>query len=268
MSPAAVLVGFRARRPVRRHEPTLERLAERGSPSAVGAGWAPVPSERMSAARAGSRAGRRVRRACRSPRASDAATERRGPGRQADDEPAGRVADREQRRRAEATGLGDDHATHRDPRPDVPRAGLGDRRDRGRRRGRRRGLGVGTERRCRRRCDRRGRGRDRGRGSAPWSGRASVGSGVGVVAASASRSGLGVGVGDGTRQLELPEPRRVDPVAGRAGPGAVALAERAAHRGDHRRPPPCGRPSGIRADDGANRAGSVIDRDRRARRRV
>ena len=184
--------------------------------------------------------------------------ERRRPRRAADDEPGARVADREQRRASRGAGLGDDDAGRPHARARAEGLGRAQRRDIGRRgrarRGRRRsavgvavgrgvGVAVGAGRlgRCWRGARRGGR-RDGRR----------------------ARRGVGVGRGRRRRERELAIERRMDPVAARARPGAVALPERAGHRRQHP-----GRDrlaaKGLRPDDGAERTRSVVDRDRRAR---
>ena len=79
-----------------------------------------------------------------------------------------------------------------------------------------------------------------------------------------TRSAWASGVGAGVASASSPVERRLDPVAAGARPGAVSLPERAGHRRQHP-----GRDrlaaKGIRPDDGAERTGSIVDRDRRAR---
>ncbi len=138
---------------------------------------------------------------------------------QLDDDPAGRVLDGDQRRRPEPTGLGGDDAA--DGRRSPRRRRRGPRRSVRRRSSSATGVAVGRR-------------RWRGVG-----GRRGVGDGLGVERrAWASASGVGVG-GRGRRRRrhdrEVDGPGHVQAVAGRAGPGAVALAERC-RRAGRRRP--------------------------------
>ena len=99
-------------------------------------------------------------------------------------------------------------------------------------------------------------------GSARWSGSAcALGCGRRRRRRGRRRGRCGRGRRSRCSERQLAVERRLDPIAAGPGPGAVALSERAGHRRDHpgRDGPAAER---VRPDDGTNRTGSVVDRDR------
>ena len=164
---------------------------------------------------------------------------------------AGRVGDREERRRPEAAGLGDHDAGHGHERADRSAPRVGDGLAAGRRLARETATRSVSETRSAPGSESRvGRGLVVGAG---------VGDGDALGVGDGDGVGLGVGVGSGV-DGELPGQRRVEPVAGEARAAAVALAERP-DRGDDVAGPDAGAgPRGI-ADHEPERPAAVVDRD-------